>query len=151
MSMRIISAFAMGLVVGGLGLAALSSQAAESAATKMLPNLAGLKNCTRPAYLVVWIDNLDRTKSGPYGDALRKTQIVPSYGGEYKATGKPSLLLEGAWPEGRAVVVEKYPCLDAIKKFWYSEQYQKEVMPLRIGSGDYTVAAFEEYVKPAAK
>jgi uncharacterized protein (DUF1330 family) len=150
MKLPIVSAFAMGLAVGVGGLLAISTRNADGAALT-LPNLAGIENCTRPAYLVVWIDNLDRAKSGPYGDALRKTQIVPSYGGEYKATGKPSLLLEGTWPEGRAVVVEKYPCLEAIKKFWYSEQYQKEVMPLRAGSGDYTVAAFEEYVKPPAK
>ena len=151
MTMKLASVFALGLIVGSGGLLALSTRSADGATGAVLPNLAGIANCTRPAYLVVWIDNLDRAKSGPYGDALRKTQIVPSYGGEYKATGKPSLLLEGTWPEGRAVVVEKYPCLDAIKKFWYSDQYQKEVMPLRAGSGDYTVAAFEEYMKPAAK
>jgi uncharacterized protein (DUF1330 family) len=151
MAKRVMTAFTLGLVAGAGGLLALSTEPAGSATTGTLPNLAGIANCTRPAYLVVWIDNLDRTKSAAYGDALRKTQIVPSYGGEYKATGKPSLLLEGTWPEGRAVVVEKYPCLEAIKTFWYSDQYQKEVMPLRAGSGDYTVAAFEEYVKPPAK
>lgn len=150
MSIKIVSAFTIGAIFGGVSLAAVVTNAADNSKTTTLPNLAGLTNCTRPAYLVVWIDNLNREKSGPYGAALRKTQIVASYGGEYKATGAPALLLEGKWPEGRGLVVEKYPCLDAIKKFWYSDKYQKEVMPLRAGSGDYTVAAFEEYVKPAA-
>jgi uncharacterized protein (DUF1330 family) len=149
MTLRAFAAFATGLVLGAGGLAALSLPEARGAAATALPNLAGLADCTRPAYLVVWIDNLDRSKSAAYGEALRRTQIVASYGGEYKATGTPALLLEGSWPPGRGLVIEKYPCLEAIKRFWYSEQYQKELMPLRAGSGDYTVAAFEEYIRPA--
>ena len=109
-----------------------------------------MQNCARPAYLVVSIDNLNRDKSRAYGEALRRTQIVASYGGSYKISGSPAVVLEGEWPKGRSYVVEQYPCLDAIKQFWASDQYQKEIKPLREGSGDYNVVAFEEY-RPAGK
>lgn len=103
--------------------------------------------CNKPVMLVVWIEHLDREKSGPYGAALRRTQIVPRHGGEYKAVSPPLRLLEGAWPADRGFVVERYPCLAAFEKFWYSDEYQKTIKPLREGSGEYTVALFEERVR----
>lgn len=101
--------------------------------------------CDRPAYLVVAIDDLDRSKSAAYGEALRRTQIVPRHGGRYVAVGTPALVLEGEWPANRSFVLEKYPCLEMIRTFWYSTAYQQEIMPLRAGSGRYGVFAFEEF------
>jgi len=100
--------------------------------------------CNKPVMLVVWIEHLDRAKSGKYGEALRSSQIVRRHGGEYKAVSPPLRTLEGEWPADRGFVVERYPCLAAFETFWYSDEYQKRIKPLREGSGEYTIALFEE-------
>lgn len=145
-SHRWLAVTALALAFGfGLGRSGEIAPAAFNALaqTAKVPLPAG---CERPAYLVVSIDDLDRSKSAPYGEALRRTQIVPRHGGEYVAVGSSPLVLEGTWPAGRSMVVERYPCLEMIKAFWYSDEYQKEIMPLRAGSGTYTVVAFEAFV-----
>jgi uncharacterized protein (DUF1330 family) len=100
--------------------------------------------CNKPVMLVVWIDHLDRAKSGPYGVALRSSKIVQRHGGEYKAVSPPLRVLEGEWPADRGFVVERYPCLKAFEAFWYSDEYQQRIKPLREDSGQYTIALFEE-------
>jgi len=100
--------------------------------------------CNKPVMLVVWIEHLDRAKSGKYGDALRSSQIVRRHGGEYKAVSPPLRVLEGEWPADRGFVIERYPCLAAFEAFWYSDEYQKRIKPLREGSGEYNVMLFEE-------
>lgn len=100
--------------------------------------------CNKPALLVVTMDDLDRSKTKAYGEALRRTQIVRRHGGRYLAYGEPNLRLEGDWPAGRAMVIERYPCLEAVRQFWQSDEYQKDIKPLRDGAGRFLVAAFEE-------
>ncbi|MDX2145054.1 MAG: DUF1330 domain-containing protein [Rhodospirillaceae bacterium] len=122
-----------------------ASNAIAQAVAPVTVEGGGQDACARPAYLVVWIDNLNRAKSAAYGKALQQTQIVRRHGGKYIVSGSPTELLEGDWPAERGFVIEKYPCMQAIRDFWYSDEYQKSIMPLRRGSGDYIVAAFEEY------
>jgi uncharacterized protein (DUF1330 family) len=105
----------------------LSLFLAASAATATPP--AAPKTCKDPVYLVVWIEHLDRTKSKAYGDGLRSSGIVARHGGEYQAVSPPALVLEGKWPADRGFVVERYPCME--------------------GSGDYTVAVFNAFKRPA--
>jgi uncharacterized protein (DUF1330 family) len=106
--------------------------------------------CKDPVYLVVSIEHLDRTKSKAYGEALRSSGIVARNGGEYQAVGPPALVLEGEWPADRGFVVERYPCMAALQRMWYSDEYQKKLKPLRAGSGEYTVAVFNAFKRPAA-
>ena len=108
-------------------------------------------SCDDPVYLVVWIENLDRSKSGAYAAALRESGLVRRNGGEYLMVSPPNLMLEGDWPEERGFVVERYPCRAAFENFWFSDTYQNELIPLREGSGDYTIALFEDWPpEPAA-
>jgi uncharacterized protein (DUF1330 family) len=105
--------------------------------------------CKDPVYLVVWIEHLDRTKSKAYGDGLRSSGIVARNGGEYQAVSPPALVLEGEWPADRGFVVERYPCMAALQRMWYSDEYQKKLKPLRAGSGEYTVAVFNAFKRPS--
>jgi uncharacterized protein (DUF1330 family) len=105
--------------------------------------------CSEPVYLVVWVEHLDRTKSRAYGDGLRSSGIVRRNGGKYQLVSPPLMMLEGEWPADRGFVVESYPCLDALKAMWFSDEYQKKLKPLRAGSGEYTVAVFKGYKPPA--
>lgn len=128
-------------------LAAVQASAAP-AATSLDPAVcAGAE----PVYLVVWIEHLDRTKSKGYGDALRASQIVRRHGGRYIAVSPPILPLEGNWPADRGFVIEEYPCLDALKAMWFSDEYQKQLKPLREGSGEYTVGVFKKFVPPTPR
>lgn len=124
----------------------LTLVAAQAAATAAPP--ATSASCNDPVYLVVWVDHLDRSKSKAYGEGLRSTGIVKRNGGQYQAVSPPLLLLEGEWPADRGFVIESYPCLDAVKSMWFSDEYQKKLKPLRAGSGNYTVAVFKTY-RPA--
>ena len=107
-------------------------------------------SCNDPVLLVVWIEHLDRSKSKPYGDGLRSTKIVPRHGGRYLAVSPPMQVLEGKWPADRGFVVEQYPCEQAFREMWFSNEYQEKLKPLRAGSGDYTVALFKQRPQPAA-
>ena len=101
--------------------------------------------CNAPVYLVVWVDHLNRAKSKAYGEGLRRSHIAGHYGGKYVAVSPPLEVLEGDWPPDRGFVLEEYPCLEAVKKLWYSEEYQKQLKPLRADSGDYKVAVFKKW------
>jgi len=126
----------------------VGSVAVAQEAGAVLPPGVNPATCTDPVFLVVQIDKLDRSKTKAYGEALRSSQIVRRHGGEYITLGPPVLMLEGQWPADRGFVVERYPCLDAVKAFWYSDEYQQKLIPLRKDSGDYTVGVFKRFVRP---
>ena len=126
-------------------LALLTAAAVQSATPASASRSAVPAVCNDPVYMLVMVDRLDRTKSKAYGDGLRSTGIVKRHGGQYKAVGAPLVMLEGAWPKDRSMVLETYPCLEALRTMWYSEEYQKRLKPLRAGSGEYTVAVFKSY------
>ena len=104
--------------------------------------------CDKPVMLVVSVDHLDRAKSKPYAEALRDSGIVKRNGGRYRVVGAPALLLEGTWPSDRGFVIEQYPCIEAFRAMWYSDDYQRRIKPLRAGSGDYTIALFNTVGEP---
>jgi uncharacterized protein (DUF1330 family) len=128
--------------------AALAAQSAPTTAAPAPTSPATAATCTEPVYLVVWIDRLDRTKSKAYGDGLRSSGIVARNGGKYQMVSPPLMVLEGQWPAERGFVVESYPCLEALKAMWFSDEYQKKLKPLRAGSGEYTVAVFKSFKPP---
>ena len=125
--------------------AAQAALAAPAAPTPPLAPVAASATCNEPVLLVVWIDQLDRTHTKAYGEALRSSGIVRRHGGSYVAVGKPDLLLEGDWPADRNLVIEEYPCMAALKDFWFSDEYQKRIKPLRENSGHYTIGVFKRY------
>jgi len=143
-----ITALVSGQLPAGTMAALAQAPAAAPAAAPQVAAVPLPAGCDRPAYLLVTVDNLDRTKSKPYGEALFKSKIVRRHGGTYLAVGAPGKVLEGTWPAERSLVLEKYPCKEMIETFWYSDEYQKDIKPLREGSGTYNVAVYEEY-RPA--
>lgn len=139
--------------IAGAATAALALTACATAQTRpptALEGPAARPGCNKPVILVVWIEHLDRTKSKAYGEGLRASQIVPRNGGQYIAVSPPVRVLEGEWPADRGFVTERYPCLAAFEAMWYSDEYQKKLAPLRAGSGQYTIALFDERPPPSA-
>jgi uncharacterized protein (DUF1330 family) len=100
--------------------------------------------CNKAVYLVVQIERLNRNKTKAYGEALRSSGIVRRFGGVYKAWGSPQAVLEGRWGTNDALIIERYPCREALDAMWNSDEYQNRIKPLRAGSGHYTITIFNE-------
>jgi uncharacterized protein (DUF1330 family) len=113
-----------------------------SAEVRDLPKLP--ENCNRPAYLVVVATISDPIKSRVYVDALRASGLYPALEGFYITFGQSPLVLEGSMFKERPIVIAKFPCSEAAQRFWYSDMYQKSILPLRDGAGVFDVAIFEE-------
>lgn len=95
-----------------------------------------------PAFIVAiarvddWSDDFQR-----YAD--RAADLTAEHGGEYVIRGKPHANVEGGLFDDRVAVISKFPTLEAAKALWNSDAYQKEIKPLRDGTGLYDVAIFE--------
>ena len=63
-------------------------------------------------------------------------------GGEYVIRGPAAEVAEGELLAGRSVIVSTFPTMDQLKAFYDSDRYQKEIKPLREGSGTYDIAFF---------
>jgi uncharacterized protein (DUF1330 family) len=121
-----------------------SAQAPAQPATPALPEKPA--PCDKPAYLVVISTITDPVKIGVYREALRDSGLYPALGGYYITSGRPVEVLEGSTFRTSPIVVAKFPCAEAARRFWYSEIYQKKIVPLREGAGSFEVAIFEERI-----
>ncbi len=100
--------------------------------------------CDKPVRMVVFGEILDREAFAAYPRAIFASGLYPEVQGYYEAITPALEVFEGSPPPGRGVVVSHFPCLEAARRFWYSDKYQKEILPLREG-----IAEFEVLVLPA--
>lgn len=128
-------------LVSLLGSSVYASSAADDPSSLSFPF-----PCEKPAYLVVIATITDPVKSRAYVTALQAAGLYPAFGGFYVTAGKSPQVLEGEMFERSPIVVAKFPCLEAARRFWYSDVYQKEILPLREGAGTFEVALFEERI-----
>lgn len=95
-----------------------------------------------PAYLVAIARVDDWTESfQKYAD--QAADLTAEHGASYVIRGAPETICEGDFLEGRVMVVSQWPSVEAAKAFWQSEEYQKNIKPLRDNTGIYDVAIFE--------
>ncbi len=73
----------------------------------------------------------------------RAAQLTAEHGAEYIIRGAPESVCEGDLLRDRVLVVSRWPTAQAARDFWESEQYQKEIKPLRDNTGVYDVGIFE--------
>lgn len=78
------------------------------------------------------------------------TQTAVSFGGRYLARGLPAKVLEGQWLARQRNVVSVWPDQTAIEKFWFSDLYQKEIRPNRVGTSVNDIAIFQGEAEPSA-
>ena len=95
-----------------------------------------------PAYILTVVDLTHVTD-----DFKRYSQaagaLSKQYGGEYLVRGKPASVYEGEFLAGKSVVLSRFPDMEQLKAFFESDEYQKNLKPLRAGSGVYDIAAYE--------
>lgn len=87
----------------------------------------------RPAYMIISINEIEPEKLGPFKEAVRP--IVQKAGGaELLAVSQQSdvQVLEGDWDFPGLLLIERFKSMDALKSYWYSDEY-KEVKKLREG------------------
>lgn len=87
------------------------------------------EEAVKPAYLIVSSDRKPDSDYGPYSAAAGP--LAQEAGMQMVARGKEPLVLEGNWPY-KTITLETYPSMEAVKEFWYSDDYQ-EAKKLREG------------------
>lgn len=103
--------------------------------------------CASPVYMVVYGDIYDRAKFGAYARAIGEAGLYPKTQGYYAAITPTLDVFEGEPGESHGMVLVEFPCLQAAKDFWYSEEYEA-IKPLREGISDFTVTVVPSLPKP---
>ncbi len=101
------------------------------------------ERCNRPVRMLVYGEISDRKQFFNYVRAIGESGLYEATGGYYEGITPPLAVFEGSPPAGRGVVISRFPCLEAAKAFWYSDDYAA-IRPLREG-----IAEFEVIVLPA--
>lgn len=99
--------------------------------------------CVQPVRMLVYGRISDRKAFGAYVRAIAESGLYPRNGGWYEAVSPAVDVFEGTPPPDRGVVIARFPCLEAARRFWHSPEYA-EIRKLREG-----IAEFEVLVLPA--
>ena len=75
--------------------------------------------------------------------AQKSAKYLAECGGEYIVRGPAAEVVEGDVMNGRAAIIVKFPSMDALKAFYHSDTYQKDIKPLREGAGIFDMGLFE--------
>lgn len=94
----------------------------------------------------------DRTRILRYGEAIRASGLYEKLGGYYIASPRSIATFEGSPAPNQSVLMVRFPCYAHARRFWYSEIYQKQLVPLRQNpsAGDFTVTIYPEISPPPA-
>lgn len=97
--------------------------------------------CADPVIMLVLgkLSSVDALKE--YGAALKKLNTYAEQQGYYFTANSPTEVFEGVWPDNQFVVTAKFPCVEAARGFWFSDDYQS-IRHLRSGAGDISVSIF---------
>ena len=95
-------------------------------------------SCVDPVRMLVYGTITDRKAFGAYARALAESELYPKNGGYYEAITPPLAVFEGEPPSGRGVIIARFPCLDAARRFWNSDEYAA-IRELRDGIADFEV------------
>lgn len=98
--------------------------------------------CAQPVRMLVYGEIRDREAFAAYVRAIAEAGLYPRNGGYYEAVTPALEVFEGSPPPERGVVIARFPCLEAARRFWYSPEYA-EIRKLREG-----IAEFEVLVLP---
>ena len=87
------------------------------------------------ALLLAHAPRVDTVRWAQYTAAIQASGIIPRHGGNPIVFGAPLAVVEGAFPADSVTIVLRFPCAQAARAFWYSDDYA-EIRKLRDGAGD---------------
>jgi uncharacterized protein (DUF1330 family) len=94
--------------------------------------------CSEPVRMLVYGEISDRARFGAYMGAIRSSNLYAETGGVYEAISPALEVFEGEPPADRGVVMVRFPCREAARRFWYSPRYA-EIRKLRDGAARFEV------------
>jgi len=100
------------------------------------------ENPTMPAYILSVVEITQVTEDFKRYSA-GAAALSKQFGGEYLIRGKPVKVYEGTLFNSKSVVVSRFPSMEQLKAFYESDEYQKNLKPLRANTGIYDIASFE--------
>lgn len=100
-----------------------------------------------PAYIIANNHSTDYDANlGAYRG--RVTDVATSFGGRYLARGGPAQVLEGQWLARQRNVISRWDDMAAAEAFWFSDVYQKEIRPNRVGTSVNDIGLFKGDAEP---
>jgi uncharacterized protein (DUF1330 family) len=102
--------------------------------------------CNAPVLMVVSGPTHDRARMLAYGKAIADSGLYQKLGGYYVNLAFPQEIFEGSAPKGYVNLIVRFPCLAHARAFWFSDEYQNRIKPLRLNpsAGDYVVTVYPE-------
>jgi uncharacterized protein (DUF1330 family) len=73
----------------------------------------------------------------------KSAALVAQHGGKYRIRGPHAENYEGDLLKGKVTILTEFPSMADLEAFVKGDEYQKNVRPLREGTGNYHVAFFE--------
>lgn len=106
----------------------------------------------RPVLMIVAGRIEDRARIQAYGRAIRDSGLYTRLGAYYINLPRTLAVFEGQPATGDSTLIVRFPCLAHARTFWYSTQYQREIVPLRTNpsAGSFTVTVVPEAPVPDA-
>ena len=75
--------------------------------------------------------------------AQKSADLAHKHGGRYIVRGKSAEVLEGEHLNGKSLVILEFPTMEQLLGFVKGDEYQKNVRPMRKGTGIYDIGIFD--------
>jgi uncharacterized protein (DUF1330 family) len=75
--------------------------------------------------------------------AQKSADLAHRHGGKYIVRGKPADVMEGDKLAGKSMVILEFPTLEQLTAYVKGDEYQKNVKPLRKGTGIYDIGIYD--------
>ena len=103
--------------------------------------------CDKPVIMLVIVQLENEKPMAAYMEELGKLPTYRDQQGYYYFTVHTEAF-EGMWPENQGVLGAKFPCAEAARGFWFSDEYQS-IRKVRSGAGKVTVSIHPTHETPA--
>jgi len=75
--------------------------------------------------------------------AEKSAALMRQHGGKYLVRGKPAENHDGDLLKNPVVILTEFPTMEDLQAFIKGDEYQKNIKPLRDGTGEYHIAFYE--------